>query len=181
MTEAKVSRAAGKKLSRQALGFMGRADFVAILGDVFEHSPWVADEAWAPAPYAGVDGLHEAMVGAVRRAGPDRQLTLIRAHPDLAGKAAVAGDLTEDSRREQAGAGLDQCTAEEFARFQTLNDRYKDKFGFPFIIAVKGAGRAEILDSFAERLQNDRNTEFNRALDEIARIARFRLDALLEE
>ena len=174
-------RAADKKLSRQALGDVGRAEFVASLGAVFEHSPWIAEEAWVAAPYSSVDGLHEEMVRVVRRAGPDRQLALIRAHPDLAGKAAMAGGLTEDSRREQAGAGLDQCTEEEFARFQTLNDRYKEKFGFPFIVAVKGMSRSDILDAFAERLGNDRNTELDRALDEIARIARFRLGELLEE
>ena len=174
-------RATDKKLSRRALGDLDRAEFVASFGDVFEHSPWIAEEAWVAAPFSSIDGLHEAMVGAVRRAGPDRQLALIRAHPDLAGKAAMAGGLTEDSRREQAGAGLDQCTPEEFARFQTLNDRYKEKFGFPFIIAVKGMSRADILDSFAERLGNDQKTELDRALDEIARIARFRLGELLEE
>ncbi len=174
-------QAAGKKLSPRALGDLGRAKFVASLGEIFEHSPWVAEAAWEQAPFSGGDALHEAMVDAVRRAGPDRQLALIRAHPDLAGKAAVAGGLTEDSRREQAGAGLDRCSPEEFARFQTLNDRYKEKFGFPFIIAIKNMSRADILDLYAERLENDEKTEHDRALDEIARIARFRLGDLLEE
>ncbi len=178
---AAVIQAANKKLSRRALGDLGRAEFLASLGEVFEHSPWIAEEAWALAPFSGLDGLHRAMVGVVRRAGPDRQLALIRAHPDLAGKAAMAGDLTEDSRREQAGAGLDQCTEEEFARFQTLNGAYKEKFGFPFIVAVKGMSRADILASFAERLENEQETEIGRALDEIARIARFRLGDLPEE
>lgn len=174
-------QASVKKLSRQALGDVNRVEFVASFGEIFEHSPWVAEQAWALAPFAGVDALHAAMVDAVRRAGPDRQLALIRAHPDLAGKAAVAGGLTADSRREQAGAGLDQCSPEEFARFQTLNESYKEKFGFPFIIAVKGKGRADILDAFAERLENDRQAELGRALDEIARIARFRLGEILED
>ena len=174
-------QAANIKLSCRALGDRGRAEFVASLGDVFEHSPWIAEAAWSDAPFSGIDGLHAAMVEVVRRAGPDRQLALIRAHPDLAGKAAVAGGLTEDSRNEQAGAGLDQCSEDEFARFRTLNEGYKEKFGFPFIVAVKGMGRAEILDSFAERLENDQDAEFDRALDEIARIARFRLGELLEE
>jgi 2-oxo-4-hydroxy-4-carboxy-5-ureidoimidazoline decarboxylase len=121
------------------------------------------------------------MVDAVRGAGEDAQLALIRAHPELAGKAAVRGQLTADSKAEQSGAGLNQCSPQEFARLQELNRAYNAKFGFPFIIAVKGLDRAAIIARFAERLERDRATEFEEALQQIARIAWLRLEALVEE
>lgn len=150
--------------------------FVDRFGDVAEHSPWVAEAAAGARPF----GTREAMIGAfataVAHAPSEAQLALIRAHPDLAGRAALAGAVAEDSRKEQAGAGLDRLTAEEFARFQNLNQRYRDRFGFPFILAVKGATKDLILKSFAERVLNDPEAEFARALAEIARIFRFRIE-----
>jgi 2-oxo-4-hydroxy-4-carboxy-5-ureidoimidazoline decarboxylase len=155
--------------------------FVVALGGVFEDSPWVAEAAWPRHPFATLDTLYRAMVDAVRSAGEDAQLALIRAHPELAGKAAVRGDLTADSKAEQSGAGLDQCSPQEFARLQELNRAYNAKFGFPFIIAVKGLDRTTIITRFAERLEGDRAAEFEEALQQIARIAWLRLEALIEE
>ena len=162
------------------LNALDREAFVARLGGVFEHSPWVAEAAWAKRPFASVDALHSAMAGIVRDAGEARQLVLVRAHPELAGKAMVRSELTADSKSEQSGAGLTQCSAEEFARLQDLNRTYTLKFGFPFILAVKGYDRAGIIECFAARLDNDRATEFAEALAQIARIARLRLEALIE-
>jgi 2-oxo-4-hydroxy-4-carboxy-5-ureidoimidazoline decarboxylase len=157
-----------------------RRGFVVALGGVFEDSPWVAEAAWPRHPFATLDALYRAMVDAVRGAPEDTQLALIRAHPELAGKAAVAGQLTVDSTAEQSGAGLTQCSPQEFARLQELNRAYNTKFGFPFIIAVKGLDRAAIIERFAERLERDRATEFEEALQQIARIAWLRLEVLVE-
>jgi 2-oxo-4-hydroxy-4-carboxy-5-ureidoimidazoline decarboxylase len=157
----------------------GRAEFVAALGGIFEHSPWVADGAFAARPFASVPALHEAMVAVVGGAGEERQLALLRAHPELAGKAAVRGELTAESTREQSGAGLGACSPEEFARLQELNARYNAKFGFPFILAVKGCDRAGIVAEFARRVEQERAAELAECLRQVAKIARFRLDALL--
>ena len=158
---------------------MDTHDFIARYAEIYEHSPWVA-ELVAPiaAEVAEMDRLAEIMADCVDNAGTQQQLTLIRAHPDLAGKAQVAGELTADSTAEQASAGLDQCTKVEFERFQALNDAYKEKFGFPFVMAVRDSTREEILDSFSRRLQYDHDLEFETALTEIHEIARLRLAAL---
>jgi len=158
---------------------MNPASFVAALGGVFEHSPWVAEGAVAKRPFASIEALHRAMVEVVAGAGEARQLVLIRAHPELAGKAAVRGELTADSRQEQSGAGLTQCSPKEFARLTELNRAYNAKFGFPFIIAVKGFDRAAIIARFAERIERDRASELAEALAQIARIARMRLEAMV--
>jgi len=155
--------------------------FADTFGGIYEHSPWVAREAWRRGLAASHDtpaGLAGALAAVVDAADADTKLALIRAHPDLAGKAAVAGELGEASSREQAGAGIDQCSDEEYRRFHAMNEAYKDKFGFPFVMAVKGSNRHAILEAFAERLENDRATELERAIDEIHRIARFRLEEL---
>ena len=156
------------------------ARFVATLAGIFEHSPWVAEGVVAMRPFGSVDALHRAMVGVVDAAGHERQLALIRAHPELAGKAAVRGDIADASRREQAGAGLAQCSPQEFERLQQLNRDYNARFGFPFIVAVKGLDRAAIIERFATRLGNAPEAEFAEALAQIARIARLRLDALID-
>jgi 2-oxo-4-hydroxy-4-carboxy-5-ureidoimidazoline decarboxylase len=155
------------------------ARFVELFGGLFEHAPWVAEQAFDAGPFRTIEDLHGAMVDAMRRAVRERQLALIRAHPDLAGRAAIAGKLSAASSAEQAGAGLDQCTPAEFERFQKLNEKYKAKFGFPFILAVKGRTRAEILAAFEQRVENPPGAEFNEALDQIVRIARFRLEDLV--
>lgn len=160
---------------------MSEDAFVDAFGPIYEHSPWVAREAW----HRGLDASHDtaaglagALAAVVDAADEDTKLALIRAHPDLAGKAAVAGALGEASNREQAGAGIDQCSEEEYRRFHAMNEMYKEEFGFPFVMAVKGSNRHAILQAFAERLDNDRATEFDRAIKEIHRIARFRLEEL---
>jgi 2-oxo-4-hydroxy-4-carboxy-5-ureidoimidazoline decarboxylase len=154
-------------------------DFIARYAGIYEHSPWVAERvASIAAELVDAKRLAELMADCVDNAATDKQLALIRAHPDLAGKAQVAGELTAESTEEQASAGLDQCTKVEYERFQALNDAYKDKFGFPFVMAVRDSSRGEILDAFSARLQNDYELEFETALTEIHKIARLRLGAL---
>ena len=151
------------------------ARFAEALGGVFEHSPWIAEAAWAQRPFATIEALHAAMCAVVATAGAARQLALIHAHPQLAGRAAVRGELTEASTREQRGAGLDQCSPEEYRRLHELNAAYQARFGFPFILAVRGHTRASILDAMAQRLDNGREAEIDEALRQIERIAQFRL------
>jgi OHCU decarboxylase len=160
---------------------MDRKAFLAKFGGIYEHFPQIAESAWGRGLTPETDtpaGLAAVMADIAGGMHATTKMKLIRAHPDLAGKAAVAGELTAASTSEQAGAGLDQCTPEEFARFETLNRTYKQKFKFPFIIAVAGKTRHDILAAFEQRLQNDRDTEFETALAEIDKIARFRLEAL---
>ena len=158
---------------------MDTHDFIARYGGVYEHSPWVAERAALLAEDVDdISVLAMLMADCVDNAATEQQLALIRAHPDLAGKAQVAGELTADSNLEQASAGLDHCSPEEFERFQSLNAAYRDKFGFPFVMAVRGSNRAEILDAFAARLENDYELEFETALLEIHKIARLRLAAM---
>ena len=151
-------------------------NYVARFGDVAEHSPWVAAAAAALRPHGTREGMIAAFEAAMRAAPPELRLELVRAHPDLAGKAARAGAIADDSRREQAGAGLDTLTDDEFARFTRSNDAYRAKFGFPFIFAVKGATKDQILTAFEARLPNTPEAEFDTALLQIARIFRFRLE-----
>ena len=160
------------------LSALSQPDFVARLGDIFEHSPWVAERSWQARPFPSVDALHAAMVTAMTEASEAEQLALIRAHPELAGKEAASGTLTAASTGEQRGAGLDQCSAEELQRLRGLNAAYRERFGFPFVIAVKGRSRYQIMEAVEARLQNDTQTEFATCLGEIAQIARFRLNAL---
>jgi 2-oxo-4-hydroxy-4-carboxy-5-ureidoimidazoline decarboxylase len=149
------------------------------LGGVFERSPWIAARAWAARPFAGVEALHAAMVDVVRRASTDERLALLRAHPDLAGKAARAGTLTAASAGEQASAGLDRLTDEQYERFARLNAAYRAKFGFPFIIAVRQHDARGILAAFEERLSRTPSEEIEAALTQVFTITRLRLDALV--
>jgi 2-oxo-4-hydroxy-4-carboxy-5-ureidoimidazoline decarboxylase len=153
-----------------------RETFTATLSEVMELAPWVADEAFAARPFVSLAALYQAMIGAVRKASGERQRALINGHPDLAGKAAREGKLTADSTGEQASAGLDRLSEEEFATFHRLNDAYRAKFGMPFIVGVRRHGKESILREFERRLQNDAATERQAALTEIFRIAALRLD-----
>lgn len=162
------------------LSALPKADFTQALGAIFEHSPWIAERAWEARPFERTDALHRAMVRVVEQADPTEQLALITAHPELAGREATAGTLTQASTTEQRGAGLDQCSPTELARLRKLNAAYRERFGFPFVIAVKGRSRYEIMDAIEARLKNDRDAEFTNCLDQISQIARFRLDALLK-
>jgi 2-oxo-4-hydroxy-4-carboxy-5-ureidoimidazoline decarboxylase len=150
--------------------------FVATFGDIAEHSAWVAETAEMLRPFASKAAMIDAFQRAIRTARGDAQLHLLRAHPDLAGRAALAGDLAHESKKEQAGVGLDRLTPDEFARFHDLNDRYKAKFAFPFIFAVRGATKDMILASFAARIDGAREEEFLTALAQVCRIVRFRLE-----
>jgi OHCU decarboxylase len=167
---------AAPALTCDQVNAMTRDAFVAAFGDVAEHSPWVAERAVEGRPYTGREALIVAFQSAIGAAPRDRRLALLCAHPDLAGKAALAGALADDSRREQARAGLDSLTAEEFARFTRLNEAYAARFGFPFILAVKGATKHDILEAFDRRLENDPEEEFRTALEQVQRIVRLRLE-----
>jgi len=159
----------------EALNSLDRENFVATIGWVFEDSPWVAQRAWVSRPFASVEALHGAMVDQVERATPEEQLDLLRAHPDLGTKARVS----EASTAEQAGAGLDQLTPEEFELLHGLNQAYRDKFGFPFLFAVKGSSKHDILDALERRVQSSREEEYRVALAQVYRIARFRIESVL--
>lgn len=156
-----------------------RTGFVDALGTIFEHSPWIAERAWDERPFSNLDNLMAAMLAVVEAASDDEKIALIRAHPDLAGKAARAGGLTEHSTAEQAGVGLDRLSDGEFERFHRLNDAYKARFEFPFVIAVRGHTKETILGAFETRLKNDQSAELAEALRNIGLIARFRLEDLL--
>jgi len=152
---------------------MNKQEFLKTYGSIYEHSPWVAAAAFdvgADTP----EKIHAAMKTEVKAASHEKKLALIRAHPDL----ACAQGLTAASTSEQAGAGLNQCTPEELAEFQKLNAEYKNKFGFPFIVAVRGLHRTDILNQFRQRINNDADVEFETALEQIHKIAGFRLAAL---
>lgn len=166
-------------LRLQALNQAEAAEFVHILGGIFEHSPWVAEAVLPQRPFVSVRDLHAAMAAAVRAASETARLTLIQAHPELAGKAAIRGELTAESTREQSGAGLNQCSPEEFAQLQQLNADYNKKFGFPFIIAVRGHDRQSIIRHFSQRIQAPREQEMQECIEQIARIAAFRLADLI--
>ena len=165
--------------SLQALNAMTAADFTRVLGAIFEHSPWIAERAAAHRPFASIEALHAAMVSAIEAAGESAQLALLRAHPELAGKAAVRGELTAESTREQSGAGLSQCSPEEFAKLQRLNADYNAKFGFPFIVAVRGHTRHSIIALFEQRLANDPAREMRECLQQVYRIGLLRLQDLV--
>ena len=159
----------------EPINALDRAAFVQRFGGIFEHSPWVAERAWEQRPFADVDDLHRAMVAAVENAPREQQLELIRAHPDLAGRAAIAGELTADSTREQSSAGLDRLTPDEYEHFTRANAAYRERFGFPFVICVREHTKETILAAAAARLQHDQRDEERTALEEIAKIARLRL------
>lgn len=164
------------KVPLSQLNLLSREEFVRSVGPVFEHSPWIAAATWPQRPFASVTALHEALCQTVRAADETRQLTLIRAHPDLVGRLALAGELTRESTSEQASAGLDKLSPEEIALFQTNNAAYKEKFGFPFVICARLNKKEAILKGFQARLQNSRPQEIQAALAEIFKIARLRLD-----
>ncbi len=167
--------------SLDQLNQMPRAAFVELLGDIFEHSPWVADQTWPLRPFACIADLHLAMCKRVAVATDEAKMALIRAHPELAGKAAVRGELSASSTLEQQSAGLDACSAEEFAQICSLNAAYGSRFGFPFILAVRGHSRSSIIEQLRLRLDHQRDEEIAEALRQIEHIAAFRLRDRLQE
>ncbi len=167
-------------LSIDQINALDQASFVKYLGFIFERSPWIAAEAWHARPFASGSALQQALCAVMYGASREQQIALIRAHPDLAGKAAIAGDLTPDSLREQASAGLDRLAPDEFAAFTRLNNAYRDRFSFPFVICVREHTKESILAAFVRRLEHDREAEIATALGEIAKIAKLRLDSIIQ-
>jgi N-carbamoyl-L-amino-acid hydrolase len=168
-------------LTLAALNAASHADAVAALSGIYEHSPWIADAAMAARPFADLAQLRSALVEAVDRGGRAAQLALLRAHPRLAGKAMIAGALTAESTDEQSRSGLTHCSPQEFARLHALNDDYDQRFGWPFILAVRGPGglgltRTEIIETFERRLGNPPDEEFAECLRNVHRIAELRLE-----
>ena len=159
------------------LNQMSQGDFTNVLGEIWESTPEIARQAWHDRPFANVDALYRAMVAIVNNMSNEEQLALIDAHPDLGAKTKMA----EASIQEQAGVGLDRLSESEYQRFQSLNQAYKDKFGFPFIVAVKYHTKESILEAFETRLKNDIEREKQQALDEISKIARLRLESLVQD
>jgi 2-oxo-4-hydroxy-4-carboxy-5-ureidoimidazoline decarboxylase len=160
---------------------MPAAAFVAALGDVFEHAPWVAERAATGRPYRTISALHDALMRAVHDASTATQLAFVRGHPELGGKLARAGAMTDASKSEQGGLGLDRLSDEEYARFERLNRAYRERFAFPFIICVRRHTRGSILTEFERRLKNDPPTELAAALTEIGHITRLRLEAKVRD
>src|SRR5690349_21390898 len=150
-----------------AINTLDRDAFVTRLGGIFEHSPWIAERAWAARPFASLGELHDAMIRAMRAGSAAETLALLRAHPELAGREAKDDRLTAESKGEQKSAGLDRLSAAEMARLAELNAAYRAKFGFPFIIAVRARTKDEILDAFAQRLARGERDEFDTALGEV--------------
>lgn len=162
-------------LSLKLLNSMNQTGFTTALGFAFELSPWVVERAWSERPFASVEAMHGAMMSVLEAATAADKLALIRAHPELASKAAIAKQLTAESNAEQASAGLDRLTPEEFARFHDLNAAYRDRFGFPFIICVRLNDKASILAAMQARLSNDEATEIAEAIQQIGLISKLRL------
>lgn len=163
-------------ISLETLNRLDKQDFIAALGGIFEHSPWVAEAVVDRRPFVSLTALHEAMKAAVRAKTDDEKLVLLRIHPDLAGKAAQSGTMTTDSKSEQGSAGLDRLSPAEFERFQELNAAYNKKFGFPFIVCVRRHTKDSIFRQFETRLMHDVTKEYETALGEIFRITALRLD-----
>jgi 2-oxo-4-hydroxy-4-carboxy-5-ureidoimidazoline decarboxylase len=168
-----------ENLELDTINKMDQATFTKTFGNVFEHSPWVAEKAWSVRPFKSLETLHRAMVDVVEDAPIDQQVALLRAHPDLAGKEAQANTLTTSSTAEQASAGLNALSKEELAMLTKLNSDYKTKFGFPFIIAVRNHTKQGIFFEFNRRLASPTDVEFANALRQVYAITRLRLNKLL--
>ena len=153
-----------------------KSDFISIFGNVFEKTQWIAEKAYDSKPYKNFEELFSKMMEIFENSKKERHLEILNAHPDL----AVEKKLTEDSKNEQKNASLNQCTDEEFVEFRKLNEKYKKKFGFPFIIAVKGKNKEKILNSFRQRITNNINLEFEEAKKQVKKIANFRLSEIIK-
>jgi len=166
--------------STEAINGADRVEFVTMLGEVFEHSPWVAERAFRRKPFASLDALHDAMLQAVRSATQAEQLALVLVHPELAGREAAAGTLTEDSTSEQGRLGFTALRRAELERIGGINRAYREKFGFPCIVALRlHRDRATVLAAMERRLANDADTELANAIEQIGHITRGRLERLL--
>jgi len=163
------------KITLAELNKLDRVEFTRVVGPVFEHSPWIAESTWPQRPFTTVEQLHDALCKTVRAASPEQKLALIRAHPDLVGRAALAGTLTPESKGEQTSAGLNALSPGEIALFQKQNAAYRARFDFPFVICARLNQKDAILASFEKRLQNSPAQEIETALEEIFKIAELRL------
>jgi 2-oxo-4-hydroxy-4-carboxy-5-ureidoimidazoline decarboxylase len=179
MTRQKSQMIAKGKYSLAVLNELDKKKFVQIIGPVFEHSPWIAEETWAKKPFASFEYLHSTLCETVNNSGEENKIVLIRAHPDLVGRAALAGTLTSESTGEQAGAALNKLLPEEIDLFKKRNTTYKNKFGFPFVICARLNKKEAILAGFERRLANSRDFEIKTALEEIFKIAELRLRDLI--
>ena len=155
---------------------LSKSDFVSIFGNVFEKTEWIAQKSYDSKPYKNFEELFSKMMEIFENTNKENHIKILNAHPDL----AVEKKLTEDSKNEQKNASLNQCTNEEFIEFKKLNEEYKKKFGFPFITAVKGKNKEEILNSFRQRITNNINLEFEEAKKQVKKIANFRLSKIIE-
>ena len=155
------------------------SEFVRLFGGVFEHSPWIAEMIWPKRPFDSVEQLHRALCDTVKMSGPEKQLGLLRAHPDLVGRLAQENQLTKESAHEQASAGLDRLTPGEMDQFQRNNAAYHERFGFPFIICARLNKKEAILTAFPQRLDHSREQEIKTALEEVYKIAELRLHDLI--
>jgi 2-oxo-4-hydroxy-4-carboxy-5-ureidoimidazoline decarboxylase len=169
-----------KPFNLKMINSLSREDFVCVIGPIFEDSPWVADATWSKRPFKSVDNLHEALCKTLQGAAEAKQVDLIRAHPDLVGRAAQSGTLTPASTSEQASAGLNKLTAGEIAQFEKYNESYRDKFGFPFVVCARLNKKDAILKGFEARLNHSREQEIKTALAEIEKIAYLRLQDIIE-
>jgi 2-oxo-4-hydroxy-4-carboxy-5-ureidoimidazoline decarboxylase len=170
---------ANAPLTLERLNALPEADFVALLGEVFEHSPWVAQRAYAGKPFTDMAAMHAVMVHVVNQASADEKLALLRAHPELAGKAAQRGELTSASTQEQSRAGLNALSPDEMQLITNLNTAYQQRHGFPFIVCVGQHTKASILAVFAQRVAHTPEVELPEALRQVAAIALLRLNALI--
>lgn len=168
------------KYKLTALNKLAESDFIDLLGSIFEHSSWVAQQAYRERPFDTLNSLQKTMFDIVLTSNRDRRLALIRNHPELAGKEADEGRLTADSEKEQSRAGLNQCSADELLQLRGLNKNYLEKFGYPFVIAVSGLNKHQIIAAMQSRINNEPEIEFSTSIDEIGKIAKIRLDALID-
>ena len=155
---------------------LSKAEFISIFGNIFEKTEWIAEKCYESKPYNNLDELVLKMMEIFENTEKDKHLEILNAHPDL----AIEKKLTDDSKNEQKNASLNQCTNEEFLEFKNLNEKYKEKFGFPFIIAVKGKNKEEILNIFRQRITNNINLEFEEAKKQVKKIASFRLSEIIK-
>ena len=169
-----------QKITLQQINGYRQEDFVAALRGLFEGPPWIVTQSWSARPFTTVAQLHETLCAVMYHAPLELQIALLQAHPDLVGRAALAGTLTPESTREQTSAGLDALSPSEIATFTHLNQTYHDRFGFPFVICVRENKKASILAGFSSRLQHTRSQEIETALREVAKICLFRLHDLVQ-
>jgi len=171
----------GNRLTLEAINGLSREEFVRVVGPVFERSPWIAEETWAKRPFGDLEVLHRALSETVAGTSEEKQVELIRAHPDLVGRAALAVTMTKESQGEQTAAGLNQLSVSEIRTFQENNETYRNKFGFPFVICARLNRKEAILEGFRTRLNHTRDQEIETAIEEIGKIAWLRLRDLVSD